>query len=823
MRSRVRHSLIPVLAACAMVACQAGDSKVSEPLRQAGASLEAGDFDTAIAAYQRVLEVDPDHGQAHYGLAKAFFGNTQTREGIAALRAAARLDETSSDANLQLAQMLILAGDPGTALVHADRAVEIEPGRAATHLARGQALTALSRSDEALEAFERAVETQPDDLRAVLSLAVAHNNEGRLDAAEETFRRAVELEPGFQSTTSLGNFLAQNPSRDTETEAAFREASGQAASDSEKIHANKLLAGFYLQRQRYAEGRSVLKDAIATLGDAQELFYILAHLEVADGHPETATAVLEEVARIHPAEARPQLALSAHRGRQGDPDGALAAARKAVEIEPDSDGAMLRVAELLIDRGYRKRLHKDVREGHKMAAAVLERVPSHPRARMLVSKVDLAEGRVDEAVANLRSAVKSAPGFVQARYRLGAALLLQGHREEARAELTRTLELDPTQLDARRLLARAEAMLGEPEKAVAQAREVLRVSPGSHTMRILIARNLVLLNRGDEALAVLEAVPESKRSVAVLHEMGRIAAQRGEVDTARALFGAVLEQEPTHHDALRGMVPLDLQAGLFDLSRKRIEAAVKGNPEDSDLRLLAGVVAVIDGRPADAKRAFEKAIELDPRNTIAYEHLARFYAMGGDLEEAVNNYEVAVAAQPEDPSLHYFLGVLYQYGGNLNRAAQSYEKAIEHAADFAEAKNNLAYLLAEAGKQLDRALQLAREAHGQMPGSPHVADTLGWVLVKRGDAGEGIPVLQQAESSATGMRDANSLGTIRRHLAEAYLVAGSPVEAGDTAKRALSELEEEAKRRRAEGKQPAQEPQWAAAMREMLKQLESES
>ena len=76
---------------------------------------------------------------------------------------------------------------------------------------------------------------------------------------------------------------------------------------------------------------------------------------------------------------------------------------------------------------------------------------------------------------------------------------------------------------------------------------------------------------------------------------------------------------------------------------------------------------------------------------------------------------------------------------------------------------------------------------------------------------------------AAGTRDVNSLGTIRRHLAEAYLATGSRVEAGETVKRALSELEEETERLRAAGRQPSEEPGWATAMREMLKELESDS
>ena len=141
---------------------------------------------------------------------------------------------------------------------------------------------------------------------------------------------------------------------------------------------------------------------------------------------------------------------------------------------------------------------------------------------------------------------------------------------------------------------------------------------------------------------------------------------------------------------------------------------------------------------------------------------------------------------------------------------------------LAEAKNNLAYLLAEAGKDLERAERLAREARSRLGASASVADTLGWVLVKRGETSEAIEVLKEAEASAIERTDIGSLGTIRQHLATALVAHGSRDEAGMTLKRGLAEFDEQIAQLQKQGKEPGPEPSWAVAMREMLKQLEAD-
>jgi tetratricopeptide (TPR) repeat protein len=82
------------------------------------------------------------------------------------------------------------------------------------------------------------------------------------------------------------------------------------------------------------------------------------------------------------------------------------------------------------------------------------------------------------------------------------------------------------------------------------------------------------------------------------------------------------------------------------------------------------------------------------------------------------------------------------------------------------ALNNLAVLYSERLEQLDKAYDLAKRANEAVPNEPHLADTLGWILFKKGDYGPARRLLQE---SATKLPDQPE---IQFHLGMAQYLLG---------------------------------------------------
>jgi len=798
-------------------ACQDDGEKIEAHLTRGSDYLKSQDYPAAIIEYKNVLQIDPNNAAAHWGLAKGYLADQQLQAGFWELRETVRLDPENNDARAQLSQLLLLGGDPDEALVQAEEL--ISRGGERGHLHRAQALDRLERVDEAREEYELAIAAAPEDSGPVASYAQALSRRGDREAAERYFRKLVEMAPSVSSHTSLAAFLAQDESRDEESEQLFLKASRLPdATPDEQILVHQNVASFYFQRERFDEATAYLERVIPTVEEPVPLIYLLARLHVAQGNSDKADALIADATQIDPTDPVPYLTLSGHLGRQGDVPGALAAAEKALEIDPNLTDAKLRVAEILVDVGYRDGDEEKIQRGQQMVEAVLAAGTPSASALMVMAKIDLAQQKVDEAIEGLRAAIELEPGNPQAHFVLGTALSVKGEGPAARTELARALEIDPGMLEARRVLARVHASLGEHEYAIEEGRRYLAAKPDATQTRILLAQSLVILGRMEAALSELNAIPEDERDVDVLYALGRVQLGMGNDPEARKYLIRANELMPTHHDILRNLVRLDQKEDRFAESVARVAGAVEAEPDDAKLRTLSGLVALMDNRPDDAEKAFQKAIELDPTDAAGYEQLARLYAKTGRLNEAVATYETAIKARPEDPNLHYFLGTLYSFGGAQDKAIERYEDAIRYGPDLAYPKNDLAYIYAESGEHLDRALDLAQDAKAALPDHATVADTLGWVLYKRGIPSAAISYLKEAVANSDG--DIAVSGISLHHLAQAYEADGDPEMARKTLERAISELDKHAAEQRASGEPIRPEPGWATEVRAMLARLE---
>ena len=113
-------------------------------------------------------------------------------------------------------------------------------------------------------------------------------------------------------------------------------------------------------------------------------------------------------------------------------------------------------------------------------------------------------------------------------------------------------------------------------------------------------------------------------------------------------------------------------------------------------------------------------------------------------------------------------------------ARRQYERALQIDPDAAVAANNLAYIYAERDENLDVARQLAEVARRKLPTTPEVADTLGWIYVKRNMPSLAIPLLEQAA------RMKPTSPTVAYHLGMAYARNGDAPKARAALQRAAS-------------------------------------
>jgi tetratricopeptide (TPR) repeat protein len=655
----------------------------------------------------------------------------------------------------------------------------------------------------------------PDEGAPLLLLANHYRRREEPAKAEPLYRKLTQVEPGFASYAALAGFLASDRERDQEAEAVYREAIARAEA-GRRATAWSLLANFFYSRERFDEAEAILLESIEVTPGDLDLIYGLARFYNARGDTAKADAMIQEATRTNPQDPEPFLLLSSYRGRQGDLEGALEAAESALEASPDHLPAKLRKAELLVDMGYRGDDESRVAQGRAIVDAVLAREETNPEALFVKAKIALAERDLDTAAASLRRAIDTKPDWAQAHFLLGSTLFLEGDRVAARAEVSRALELDADLLEAQRFLARIHASLGDHDMAEEVGRRVLRRDPRDVTTRILVAQSLLRQREQDEALALLEAIPERDRDAEVHYALGRLFAQKRDAEAARRHLMAAYDERPLHYEVLRALLDLDLREKRIGESAQRITAALEQAPDDPRLNRLHGDALLYSGDGAGAEVSYRRAIELDPNDLDTYQALARYLLLAGRRREVLATYQAALERNPKSGSLHVVVGSLFELESRTEEAMARYEEAIRLDPGLAVAKNNLAYLIAEQGGDLDRAFDLAQDAKALLPDSPNTADTLGWVLYKKNLPAPAIGYLKEAASGFSA--DDLELGMVRHHLALAYEANGEPQHASEVLEQALRDVAAIGERRKEKGREWS-EPPWVAEMRSMHARL----
>ncbi len=826
--------------------CQSDEERLSTFLERGEEYVNADQAPEAIIEFKNVLQLDPENAAAHEALSLAYLKVEKPREAYWEMSETVRLDPQNVDARLRYGTVSAAIGDYDLSLEQAEAVLAIDPTNSAAYIIRAQAVE--SREDlEAAEAdFRAALENDPTGAAYRFLLAGFLERRGRLDEAEQVLRGLIEVEESYFAVSALSRMLMRSKDRETEAlvalhrsvelamEAPIKKRQFSPEEDSrttslletvvreEAIQASYLLlAGFHYDRGRLEKAIEVLEEGTKVSETKIELIYQIARMYRLQGMTEEENAMILRASEVSPDNIAAQLVLSAYLGRQEDLQGALKAARAAVAIDGENRTAQLREAELLIDIGYKISDAESIQTGRTIVDSVLEAEPDNPEAHFVRAKIELADSDIEAAKASLQKVLQARPDWAQARFVLGSALAASNDLSRARVEIARAVELEPQLGIARKLLAQLHAQLGEHEFAIEQGRTYLAQNPDDAEVRIIVGQSLIRVGRGEEAYAEVEKIPEDQRDGAALFALGRLDLAFGRAEQGAERLRQADKLAPGNSQILRTLLAIDRVNGDLDASVARVKRALEASPEETEIAEVEAEVKLLTGDVDGARVSLERAIKLEPRNVTAQVALADLEAKAGNVPRVIELMESASLAVPESSDLQYRLAVIYENNNRRPDAMDAYEKSISLNPDLAIAKNNLAYLLADTGGDLDRALELAQQAKEQLPDDASAADTLGWVLVKRGVPSAAIGYLQEAAERFPS-KSYEVQGIVGNHLAEAYENNKEVEKAIKASRTTVSHYENLSKIAKGRGIE-FDEPNWSRDARSRIARLSADS
>ncbi|MBE2212772.1 MAG: tetratricopeptide repeat protein [Opitutaceae bacterium] len=229
--------------------------------------------------------------------------------------------------------------------------------------------------------------------------------------------------------------------------------------------------------------------------------------------------------------------------------------------------------------------NRDYHTAVDLWADTVARHPGNTRAHTNLGTALAQEGRVEEAMASFREALRLYPDHASAHYNLGVALAGLGRSAEAFEHLGAAVRLEPTWADARLNLGNTLVRLGRPGEAVAEYREALRLQPGAVDVELNLGLALLALDRPADAVAPLQrAVAGLSDSVDARFALGNALARSGDFPAAIAAYSEVVRHAPAHVAARANLANALLVAGRTREAIAEYETILRQRPGDAAVR-----------------------------------------------------------------------------------------------------------------------------------------------------------------------------------------------------------------------------------------------
>ncbi len=593
---------------------------------------------------------------------------------------------------------------------------------------------AAGKREDAIAKFRQANEIKPFDPDLILALSGALIAEDQFDEAEKLLKSLIERE----KTYSL---------------------------------AYDVLHGEYARRKRIDDAENILKLKVSNNPKSLEAPIQLAlHYYVYNQRAECDRIVQDALAnpgRYSTPRVRRQIGDFYRQIREYDK--ALQVYRQGIEAgEGEKVEFQRRIAEVLATQGRRT-------EASRLTEEILKQHPKDASAEALKATLMLESGdpeKVQESVSELEAAVTRMPQNAVVRFNLGRAYFVRQDLDRARSQFQEAMKLRPDFLAARLWLAQTELLKGEFANSLLTADELLRLSPNNP--QAMLIRALSLRNMGKYAEArreLTDIIARNPNSAEAHFQLGLLDSSQKNFAGAEKAFNTcigIAKSDPRCFIALSSVYSAQND---FDKAIKVLSDAQRVNPADRSIRMTLANTAMMAQKYDMSIGIYREMIAKEPNSAELHLRLGETYRRQGATDSAIEHFRKAKELEPRDAKSYVPLAIMLDTIGRDAEARSLYEQLLKLQPDNGLALNNLAYIIAESGTDLDLALTYAQRAKQVFPNDPNVADTLGWIYIKKNLSNSAIQIYQELLTRVP------KNPTYRYHLGMALYQKGDKIQA----------------------------------------------
>lgn len=779
-----------------------------------------------MGEYQRVLdEINPSEQTSKTNLARiyqvradALLKKGQLKDACNLFQQSLDIDTTHPPTYWGLAQCAVAGQDLVKAREWLDAALKLNTRQAKTWIFIGD-LEQLNKNPEgALAAYSNALQSEPDNQIALNNRAILNVALGRLDQAQADVDKTIQLAPQSLASNYLQALLNFERKKYPETRERLQDVFKITSNHMPSIllagatdyalgsyqqaeshlvrylarnpghgYARRVLAATQLKEREADKALETLAPLLTTGTLDVQALVLAAEAYRIKRDPSKAAEYLARASELDPKDAAIQAQLGFSHLAAGDSQLAIDELTRAASQDTGQHRADILLAMAHLDRKeydqalaaidtLEKKLKNsplphtlrgtvfmgknDVPNARKSFERALAIDPLFFSAVSSLAQLDIRDKKTDVAQKRFERILDKDKKHFQATMALAELAAMNNQEKEYRSWLDKAAKDHPTAIPPRAALARHYLARKDFQKAQAIATETLRANPASQAALDLLGSVQLAMNDTPGAISTFTKLTQQAAQSPDAHlRLATAQIADNKLAAARTTLHKALNLKPDHAPSLDAMIRLEMNDNKPEQALKIARQLQADHPQSALGFEREGDIQLSQKRPASAIKAYEQALARSAESSLFIKsHRAHLLAGNPTATQPLSNW---LAQHPDDTAVRFYAAEYYASIGRHQEAIAAYQTLLSQAPGSAIALNNLANSYQQVGDK--RALETAEQAYKLNPDHPAILDTLGWLLVDKGQTGRGLELIEKALAGAPGNPD------IRYHRAMALL------------------------------------------------------
>ncbi len=769
-------------------------------LVRASAYTDLGDIRNALRAIEEARSLDTKSAASWIAEVPIRIRANQVREAADAAERGVTMSPESSDGSYQKGSVLHMMGNLRSALTAYDRALKLDPENIEARVTRAGVYLDLDQLVDAKKDASEVQRLSPEEPRAAYLQALLAEKDGKPEEAKAALKEVVGLldpvplefiryRPQMLMLNGLAHFGLNEREKAKQYLEFFQRVQGNTPT-------SKLLAQLYLEeknvdravevleiylkalpgdgqamtllgsalmaRGQHAKATQLMQKALQTK-DAPEFHTVLGLSLLKSGQTGNAIAELEGALKRDPKQTQAATTLIGLYLRAGQPDKAVALGEILIRQQPGNANYFNLLGMARADAGNIAGSKAAFEQAIKLEDAFVT-------PKLNLARIEIASKSYDAAALRLAAILKTDEKNAEAMVEMAILSERRGQLTETQRWLEKATDLSgPKELRWGLSLSDFHLRNGRPGPALETIKKVSGKAPDDLNVLLAYAR-AQLANRditgAKSSLSAATRVADFNARPQV--DIAMLQIRAGNLTGANYSLDKALSGQPDYLPAQALMADVELSQGDPVKAEKRAKDIVAKYPKKAVGYSLLGDIAVAKGQSSAALEAYRKAHQTEP-STETLLRLSRSMGSQDGGKASIQLIDTWTKSHPKDIAAKRALADSYARVGNFKQAKTAYEELVKIAPDDSSALNNLANVLLQLKDP--GSVQVAERSVAKNPNNANAIDTLGWALFQGGQVDRGLQLLRDARLRQPGNPE------IRYHLAVALAQTGRKQEA----------------------------------------------